>query len=491
MMKRLASLLLLSFLAFALAAGETFTPKRGGVCFRFDDNQPEPVLAALMELFERHHAPMNLAVIFGREIAPAYAERLRQMQAAGHEIMDHTPEHRIFKLRIPGAAEQPWTDHVIDGTARLRYRCQPDDPDAPVFTTVVEGDRITVPKPLQPTLRRFLYIRNTADQKLYMVRPDAEGVWRLADFWGDPVSFPPGLHTATFRGVDRWRAFSVDPEALVFMAGFVRARCRELGLKPPVTWIQPGTSEPVLDGENVRQALEPLGYRSAATYTDRARKTFGEPHPERCAFRMEWGDVQLERNLPPAAYKSQIADGVAKHHVLIAGSHCRTQNFPDKLAGFLRLYDEILAWCRASGIELRTQSDWADRLYRDRHDPAENIFPPWTTDLDGDGKPDGYDPLPEGANVTDGRLTIPAGRFLSITRLGGLEYGWNTLTFRVGSGTPHVTLTFCRLGEPIGEPLALIGDTLRFTFPPEASELTLTIGGGTEPLTLLSAHLSQ
>ena len=74
--------------------------KRGGLCFRTDDNQPIAKYLEYAALFNNYNQKFSFALNLGRpEITSDYLNGIRQMQASGHEMMDHTPQHRTNLFR--------------------------------------------------------------------------------------------------------------------------------------------------------------------------------------------------------------------------------------------------------------------------------------------------------------------------------------------------------------------------------------------------------
>jgi hypothetical protein len=108
---------------------------------------------------------------------------------------------------------------------------------------------------------------------------------------------------------------------------------------------------------------------------------------------------------------------------------------PETLGGWpgtLQRTDDLLAWCKETGIPVRTMAEWADILYTQKTDPTVNVFPDIATDRDGNGRPDG---ILLGAGVTVEKSE--AGCWLKATRdgvvckvveLGGLGKGGNTVS---------------------------------------------------------------
>ncbi len=109
---------------------------------------------------------------------------------------------------------------------------------------------------------------------------------------------------------------------------------------------------------------------------------------------MQWGDF-FEDEWSADKCKKVIADGIAKHYVLIGHSDFALLKIP--LDQYLMKIDSLLAWATENKIPIRTYSEWAKTLYEQKTDPYINIFPPLNIDLDHNvseldinGVPDGY-----------------------------------------------------------------------------------------------------
>ena len=98
-MKYFAYLLLTVSVSITVQA---LPPLTGGVCLRYDDNQKPEVWRAMMELFAAHNATFSASLNM-LDFAPEYFPVVRELAAKGHEIVDHAPNHRMFKFRAADA----------------------------------------------------------------------------------------------------------------------------------------------------------------------------------------------------------------------------------------------------------------------------------------------------------------------------------------------------------------------------------------------------
>jgi hypothetical protein len=447
---------------------DTITDKRGGVCFRVDDNQTIQKWTAFAEVFNRHGLKFCAALNYGRMVGnEEYIKLARTLEAQGHEVMDHTPIHSVDKFPLPEGDDpeawraRPGVDHVDEQRVYLTY-----EKIAPAGLAGGRGDisgkRMTgrTPGDLSETNRnRFTAVYLPDLDKVYMFEQKGEGedaFLELRSFWNED-----NVDLGERRDAVYYKLSKSDVD--ITLEG--RRRLTEaslrlaegLGLRRPVTWIQPGSGGcSDFHREEVRECYGDLyGYVSAATYPNRALKCYNEYDPDGDKrFGMMWGDFDDEgKDL--AWNQKRIADGVARHFVLFGHSHFWERVMPDGWEGYLRRVDGLLSWCRETGIPARTQAEWARILYDTRQDPGVDVFPGLGVDRDGDGVPDGYEILQARLDRGDGAPGVgvslaveKAGPVCRVARLGGLEKGVNAFTIWTrGRGEVAVTFTFPEVGK--------------------------------------------
>lgn len=455
--------------------------KQGGLAFRFDDNKSAEQWSRMAEVFQKYDFPMSLAVNFALPVEPAALDVLRRLPARGHEIMDHTPSHSGFVIRTPDAqkyAAEPGVDHLAGNNVCLKYQVR-KDASCGRFSADIDGNLIRPADPeIVKKLKQEWTVYLPSLDRVLLARPEAEdGVFRLTSVWGEPVpelANQKGLDVVILNNRGGGRAgVTLDPDALALLLRVSREKAGHAGLPSPVTWIQPGNVEPMLRAEDIAPVMRAAGMVSAATYPDSALKTYCEPRPERCRYAMQWGEFRLEDDTPLAVIKKKIADGVARHYMLTGAGHMWVDKVTGNFEGYLARHDNLLKWCRETGIPVRTQRDWAERLYGAATDPAENIFPPFNVDRDGDGTPDGFI-LGKTTIVTPAGLTIAGtGPFFRIDALGGIEKGKNVLKYQHVKGDLRTVIRFYRKGGVFGEPVEFTGVEKEFEVPAEAAALNI------------------
>ena len=488
-------LLLLGGLSGAAGAEEKIA-KEGGLGFRFDDNQTAEKWRDMAAVFEKHGFPMMMSLNYGTllDAPPELPAEIRRCAAAGHELMDHTPHHALYRYRpvSPEALEKlrnhPAVDHVAGRAVCFRYIVRPEHPTEE-YTGTVEGSRLKVPPETAKLLQKEWVIYSPERKTAFMTAKNGTD-FELRSFWDERNVDLGQCGEFRFQILRRFWDFGIHPDALRILAEATRDAAEQLKLPQPATWIQPGGREPIIFAEDVREVYgKDFQYTSAATYQNAAFKVYNEPDPERCRYAMQWGNFSLERNTP-AELKKRIADQVAKHYVLFGSSHMIVRQVPGGWEEYLQRHDELLDWCRKTGIPVRTQREWTRRLY----DSAENldrgaeVMPSLTVDRDGDGCPDGYDPG-ETVTVRDGVLERRTpGRMFTVTRLSGMEKGANRFTFE-GTGPEGGRwvaqfVYYGRSGELGAEDFAMpirSGEPAVFsaspTVPEEAAAMTVVVRG--------------
>ena len=420
------------------------TDKRGGICFRVDDNKPIRQWNEFAEVFNRHGFKFCAALCPGRMAGDdAYIGLVRSLQDRGHEIMDHTPLHSVDKLPLPHGADadawrtMPGVDHVDATRVYLTYDAI-DTKLLPEYRTDISGNVMTgrTPQVLNdPNQTRFIAVYLPATGRVFRFRQiehSGDVTLALRSFWDED-----NVDLGELRDVVCHKLSKADVRMTLaarrLLAESSLNLFDEIGLERPLTWIQPGSGgcSDFWRGDVKACFGDQYGYVAAATYPDRSLKCYNEVDPDgdKC-FGMQWGDFDdeakdLDWNL------KRIADGIAGRRVLIGHSHFWEHAMPDGWGGYLERVDRILSWCKDNRVPVRTYSEWAEDLYRSRPDPHVNVFPELNVDLNADGVPDGYDMLSAervqrggGPIANDVFLSVRnAGTICKVDRLGGLEKG--------------------------------------------------------------------
>jgi len=399
--------------------------KQGGICFRTDDNTSSQHFYDLAEIFDRYNSQNNsnyhfsLALNLGASEfnSASYRDSIKGLQTMGHEIMDHTPNHRTnFFTTIFDTADYvsqsgpnpiPGVDHNVGNKICLEY--EPTDINKAIRTGTCDINVDTVlgsfgsydffneiylyfPAPLDT----LVFIADTMSNSNEII---------FKDKWEDPIDL--GIHTnLTYYQFTR-SDINLTADGIKVLANETQKLATFYGLglvQPLITWIQPGGRHPVFSMAELSEALSgDLGYTSGASFGEvQSLKVFNEYDPNDVKeFGMQWEDFNEdheEQNLNDL--KTQISDGIAKHKMLIGHNHFYTltgSNGFETLEGYFEKVDSILSWCNTNNIPVRTYSEWTDILYNQTPDPYQNFFPPinvnndnFTDGLNPNGVPDGY-----------------------------------------------------------------------------------------------------
>lgn len=451
-------IIILSFFQISMIWSDESKPihnqKTGGICFRMDDNNSTKQWRDIAAVFNKHQKPfccsLNLAATFRRDrFVKEFTELCKELQASGHEVMDHSPLHLVVRFNIlPNKKPEnykgkPGVDHVDDKGVYLKYKpltALPKDGFKP--TVKIEKGELTFTPALDEKSYNNLrwqagVITIPGKNTIYLLRMNDKDKTkaRVLSLWGeDNIDLSYQGEVWAYGGGN----VKMEAEALVQLGQNSLDTFEYMGLQRPYTWIQPGGVVSVLDAYEAKSTFgDVLGYKSAATYIAAAKKVFNEPGAAR-AYGMQWGDFDdeaktLEWN------KRCIADGVALHHMMLGHSHLHNrigtwEEYMDRL-------DKLLAWCNESGIEVRTQAQWSDILYRTPQDPSVDIFPSFKIDRNKDNRPDGclykFGRLVAnaGPDSDPAMVSEKAGEVFTVVNLAGLERGENHLKFKI-NGQP-------------------------------------------------------
>lgn len=448
---RLSVLLLCFTLAISQASGQVAWNKQGGVAFRIDDNHDMWQFNSFDSLFSIYGYKFSTALILeDAAFNPGYMAELTQLYAKGHEYMDHTPSHSTCKIQLSIMADtsfyhgNPYVDHI--NLNRVCFKWESVDTTTVqgeglvnVFNnlviSVLPGEFSTFYDPVYiPML--FLPLTNQIHTwtNLQNVNPLDPDSLTLRSFWEEEVNL--NIHL----GIPYHRLTSFDvtmPDDVLLMLGERDlALCETWGITPPVNWIQPFGSFPLLHRSDVSRTYgNQLGYIGGATYQNESFKTYNEYNPDNDKqFAMMFWDFSTT-HLTAKENKELIANGIAKHLLLIDQNHFMPST--PTWNGFLERTDSLLSWLYANNIPVLTQRQWVPMLFDSVNNPFVNIFPLLQTDLNEDLIPDGYE-LEQGIMIyTDGvaqsnnrsvQMT-GTGTFFRIKGLGGLEKGTNNFSF--------------------------------------------------------------
>jgi hypothetical protein len=431
--------------------------KKGGMIFRVDDQGTEWYRIKWSRLFDRYGFPCTWAMNSALNLDDNYKEAARDYQRRGHELLDHTPSHSTEYFVCATASDtarysgQTGIDSITSDLKVYLTRSFPDTLSQKVDPgTVKTYSGTNKIKTTGMTLHSlgFIWIDDTRDGWYgYAKVTDDSAI----AYWRGSNSFTFGATTTKQLYEVPTDSVCLTPEATYWLMFESIKQWKAQGFEAPRIWIQPGGPHPNVHYDSLAWAGDRLGYIGGeSTYgVENGNGSYANA-PERTTYnltsivnpewRTNWGEIRLHDSTF-AHWKPIIADGVAKHWLMIEGSH-----FTDwggvydaatdalKFEQFLRATDSTLCWLHENNIPVGTYADWNSQLFKKPSDPYYNIMPPLSTDLDGDSDPDGWT-LDAGATWAssgglqeDGEYCLTSGATGAIAyiyRLGGIEKGYN------------------------------------------------------------------
>jgi len=173
-----------------------FVPKRGGICFRIDDNNAVSRFSEFAAVFNKYNQHFCFAINLGAvSVTPEYIDGLKQIQAQGHELMDHTPQHGTsyfrtllpadYYLNHPGVHEIASNGRVMLKYAEVDISCAERSGYASISKDTVRGmfTNFSV---------EDCYLYFPSLDKLVFIHPSAgwinENTVKVTDFWQNTVN---------------------------------------------------------------------------------------------------------------------------------------------------------------------------------------------------------------------------------------------------------------------------------------------------------------
>lgn len=366
--------------------------------------------------------------------------------------MDHTPNHKTnffissfdsLEYKIPGV------HHIVAINTETNKICldhQPFDTTLAIYKGKIDvlatGDTIFVHNYnwnefVGKNNVLYLYLP-TLDTLIYLYSNGAGAKQPITDIWWDPAFLKDTTNIICY-GFSKDN-IKITDDALSVLANETLKLSDEYGFARPKTWIQPGGNFPLLYKEQLKTALEPLGFTTGAVYHEASKKVFNEYNPaSNLNYAIQWGDF-LEEKKDLEYNKSVIAHNIAKHKVMIGNTHF---NPDDSWQDYLDRNDSLIAWAQENNIPIKTYSEWNDILFNQIPNPYQNIFPKLSVDLDKNNIPDGYNASDwgssfdglwennDGVEESDGYCFSKSseGGMFFVYSLGGIEKGENEFEF--------------------------------------------------------------
>ncbi len=390
-----------------------YITKQGGICFRTDDNQPLTKYTEYAMIFNSYKKNFTCAINLGNDlITQDYIAMLQDLQSQGHEIMDHTPWHRTnyFTTTLPTIFYQnhPGVYKIIGNKILLKHvdinlnyaqtyskrhgyvniNNNIITSNSGEFTFFSKTDCYLY----FPTINKLVFIDDWINNNTV----------KVDDLWRNSINLG-NYNNIEFYNFDV-KNIHLTCEAIKALAQESARLADYYNLTPLQTWIQPGGYFPQIYRNEIREACESeLGYLAGGVFTDPSLKVFNEYDPNNDKkFGMNFGDFR-EDIWTLDECKEFIANGIAKHKVLMGHSHFAWGELLGGWEGLLGRTDSLIQWCIENQIPIRTYSEWADVLYIKTPDPYQNVFPKLNVDKDNNNYPDGYS---KEINASEGRINF-------------------------------------------------------------------------------------
>lgn len=243
---------ILSIATVVILASSAWATGKPALVLRFDDNKSPKQWREVAEIFEAMGGRCSFAVN-ASTLNEKQWEALRELSNRGHEIMDHTGQHAVFKLLLKDAADaesyrtSDFFDHTEqDGRLIL---CHPEvDFSHPknirVMASMTNGLlHSDDPKFLKhqhfsqkfyvPQTKALYGLGTNCGSKLFSKGPDQ----KCSDFWGRWTTNSFGSCEIILLAND---AIQPSKDLLRAQAKNSVSRFIEHGLPSPKTWIRPG-----------------------------------------------------------------------------------------------------------------------------------------------------------------------------------------------------------------------------------------------------------
>jgi hypothetical protein len=511
-MKKIFFSPLLIFLLFqAQFAMAQSSSKRGGICFRVDDNPSLVKLHEFDSVFSKHQAKFCMAMTsWAFSLTPVYVDSLKSWINKGHEVMDNTPTHQTQFFNVVNIQDtnlyhnNGGVDHINLQKVCLRVTnfdtTQPHGEGLVNITgNMVISQNAGEFGDLAGNPYFFALFVSSPVNKLCLwydrkaANPADPDTVYLKSFWDETVSYGnhPGVayHKITQRNV------IMSQLAIRLLGNRSLKIFADLGIPRPLTWIHPAGQMPWINIYEVKANFgDSLHYTQGSNFMYYSYLGYNEFNPNGYApFGMQSLDFSTEAQ--SFSYnKHLIANSVAKHLVKIDIS--RFSSPAGGWPAFLSRTDSLLTWCAANDIPVRTYNQWRGLLYDSIANRITNVFPALNTDLDQDIFPDGYNQGMNGYyDLTDGVAAsgnrsfgiYGSGNICSISGLAGLETGMNKFTiFTKGTDVPGSIVTLTMVFPETGQ-------TFNYDIPSDTSIWTerfqlVTIPSGVSVANVLISH---
>ncbi len=444
--------------------------KRGGLCFRVDDNPSLVRLHQFDSIFGRYQTHFCMAMTpWTFPLSPVYVDSLQSLISRGHEVMDNTPTHQTQYFTLLNIQDtllyynNLGVDHISSQKVCLKVTNYDTSELHGEGLISINGNRVISQNngefgDLAGDPFYFAFYISAPVNKLCLwydrkaANPFDPDTVYLKSFWEEPVTFlnSTGIsyHKLTQRNV------VMNPLGVQLLGEESLRLFDEVGLPRPTSWIHPPGQMPWISGFTTKMTMgDSMAYTQGSNFNYCSYLTYNEINTSGYA---QFGMQSLDFSTEAQSFrynKYLLANAVAKHYVKIDVS--RFVNPAGGWSSYLSRTDSLLSWCSANNIPVRTYNEWRSLLYDSIPNRITNMFPGLNIDIDDDHYPDGFNQSGMGSvyDTSDGVAysgnrsfaIYGNGSMCGISELGGLEKGMNKFTiYTKGTNNPgsNITLSF-------------------------------------------------
>jgi len=431
--------------------------KRGGVCFRVDDNPSLTKLHQYDSIFSKYQQNFSMSITnWSLPLNPPYIDALLYYISKGHEVMDNTSSHQTQYINLIDPVDtnlyinDPAVDHFSNGLkVCLKYANIDTSQSHNEGLVNIYGNLVISQNPGEfndlagDPFYFSIYLSSPLNKiciwyDLKAKNPnDVDSVY-VKSFWDEAINFGgQSITDVEYHKLTRTNV-TMEPASIRFLGKRSLKVFSDLNITRPYTWIQPSGQMPYFSANEIKTNLgDSLGYKAGSNNINGAYMNYREYNPTGLKeFSMQGGNISVE-NESISWNIHKIANNVAKHYLQIDVSTLK--NPAGGWDAYLAKLDSILHWCMSNNIPVSTYEKWQAILYDSIPNRFTNVFPLLNVDLDQDLFPDGYQIEPgisgffsntDGVSSSGGNCfgIYGNGNLFKISALGGVEKGNNIFT---------------------------------------------------------------
>lgn len=456
-MYKLVRLLTLLILIFSLQKSlAQLSSRNAGVTFRFDDYQSPAKLEKLRAIFNKHGKKMVYALnsqLGELRGDAAYFPTLKKMAEEGHELADQSPNDVTQYIGFSSNTDVNYYQgksgvqsiNLSNKKVLFKYYLKNNkgvgdegkvrvEPQFLISEQAGEWEQnklwsnyfthIYLPSLNEVVEVNYINNRNPLD-------PDT---LYYKSFWSEELSLN-SIASTEYKKVSPYD-LGVHDDAIRLMAELSLKIFAKYQLPQPKVFIHPGGSTPYLSADVIARIYgDEFHYKCGSTYPQIFNTYLHANRNGFNHFAIPGGDF-TEEYKTTNEIKKIISNNRANHIHTISINHLNTWGNVAPIDTICKRIDELLTWCEANQIPVRTYSEVYEELFKPTMNLSENIFPRINTDLNADGAPDGIvmrsATLEKDAGVDssfpDAFKCTQSAQMMIVKQLGGVTKGWNTFS---------------------------------------------------------------